>query len=492
MIAAHLPALQVVVPLVAAGLCAMLRRPAAAWALATATSWISLAVAALLLARVTTDGTISYWLGSWEPPWGIEYRIDAAGALLLLIVAGIGSVVMPYARVSIAREIAAENQPAYYAVYLLCLTGLLGMSATGDAFNVFVFMEIASLSSYVLIAMGRDRRALTAAYQYLVLGTVGATFFIIGVGFLYVVTGTLNMADLATRLRGVEDARPVVVGIAFLAVGLGLKLAMFPLHAWLPGAYAYAPSVTTAFLAATATKVAAYLLLRFFFTVLGSTMPLASLPIPPLWIGLSVAAMVLASIAAIYQRGVKRMLAYSSVAQIGYITLGIGLASETGLTGSLVHLFNHAVMKGALFLLIGGAILQAGDAGLDALGGLARRMPATFAGIVIAGLSLIGVPGTVGFIGKWLLVSAAIEQGLIWLAVVVVASSALAVVYVWRIVEIACFRPAPAGAGTGEMPPSMLIPAWTLVAGCLYFGLDTALTVETAGRAARQLIGAVL
>ncbi len=490
MIAAHLPALQVVVPLIAAGLCAMLRRPAAAWALSTATSWAALAIAALLLARVSVEGTISYWLGSWEPPWGIEYRIDAAGALLLLIVTGIGSVVMPYARESVAREIAPESQPAYYSVYLLCLTGLLGMSATGDAFNVFVFMEIASLSSYVLIAMGRDRRALLAAYQYLILGTVGATFFIIGVGLLYVVTGTLNMADLATRLRGVEDVRPVAVGVAFLAVGLGLKLAMFPLHAWLPNAYAYAPSVSTAFLAATATKVAAYLLLRFFFTVLGSAAPLATLPIAPLWIGLSVGAMVLASIAAIHQQGIKRMLAYSSIAQIGYITLGIGLATEAGLTGSLVHLFNHAVMKGALFLLIGGAIFQTGDASLDALAGLARRMPATFAGILVAGLSLIGVPGTVGFVGKWLLISAAIEQGLIWLAVVVVVSSALAVIYVWRIVEAACFRPAPAGALIAEMPASMLIPAWVLVAGCLYFGLDTALTVETAGRAARLLLGA--
>lgn len=488
MIADHLPALQVVVPLIAAGVCAMQRRPAVAWALATSVSGAALVISALLLNRVMSTGPISYWLGSWEPPWGIEYRIDAANALILVLVSGIGAIIMPYARVSIDREIAAESRPWFYATYLLCLTGLLGMSATGDAFNVFVFMEIASLSSYVLIAMGRDRRALFAAYQYLVLGTVGATFFIIGVGFLYVVTGTLNMADLATQLAAVSDVRPVVVGIAFLAVGLGLKLALFPLHYWLPNAYAYAPTVATAFLAATATKVAIYLLLRFFFTVLGPGMPFGASPIPSIWIALSVAAMVLASISAIHQSGIKRLLAYSSVAQIGYITLGIGLASETGLTGALVHLFNHAVMKSALFLLIGGAILRGGDMNLDALGGLAQRMPATFAGIVIAGLSLIGVPGTVGFVGKWLLVSAAIEQGMIWLAFVIVGASVLAVIYVWRIVEAACFRPASA-TEFSEMPPSMLVPAWVLVALCLYFGLDTALTAEVAGRAARLLLG---
>lgn len=487
MIGLHLPALQVVVPLVAAALCATLKRPFAAWVLATATSWIAVLIAALLLARVMADGPISYWLGSWQPPWGIEYRIDAANALLLLLVSGVGAIIMPYARISVGREVAPESQPWYYAAYLLCLTGLLGMSATGDAFNVFVFMEVASLSSYILIAMGRDRRALFAAYQYLVLGTIGATFFIIGVGFLYVVTGTLNMADLAARLAMVEDIRPVIVGIAFLAVGLGLKSALFPLHYWLPNAYAYAPSVSTAFLAATATKVAIYLLLRFFFTVLGPSTPFAGSPIATIWIAMSVAAMVLASVTAIHQSGIKRMLAYSSVAQIGYITLGIGLASETGLTGALVHLFNHAVMKGALFLLIGGAVLRGGDMTVDALAGLARQMPATFAGIVIAGLSLIGVPGTVGFVGKWLLVTAALEQGMVWLAIVIVGSSALAVVYVWRIVEAACFRPALA-AEFSEMPSSMLIPAWVLVALCLYFGLDTSLTTEVAGRAARILI----
>ncbi len=491
MIGLHLPALQVVLPLAAAALCAMLRRPFAAWALATATSWIAVLIATLLLARVMAEGPISYWLGSWQPPWGIEYRIDAASALLLLLVSGIGAIIMPYARLSVGRDVAPESQPWYYATYLLCLTGLLGMSATGDAFNVFVFMEVASLSSYILIALGRDRRALFAAYQYLVLGTIGATFFIIGVGFLYVVTGTLNMADLAARLATVEDARPVIVGIAFLAVGLGLKSALFPLHYWLPNAYAYAPSVSTAFLAATATKVAIYLLLRFFFTVLGPGMPFAGSPIATIWIAMSVAAMVLASVTAIHQAGIKRMLAYSSVAQIGYITLGIGLASEMGLTGALVHLFNHAVMKGALFLLIGGAILRGGDVSLDALAGLARRMPATFAGIVIAGLSLIGVPGTVGFVGKWLLVAAALEQGLVWLAIVIVGSSALAVVYVWRIVEAACFKPAPAETEFSEMPPSMLIPAWVLVGFCLYFGLDTSLTTEVAGRAARLLITGV-
>jgi multicomponent Na+:H+ antiporter subunit D len=487
----HLPALQVVLPLLAAPLCAMLRRGHAAWLLALAVSLLMPVIAGALLARVLREGTLSYWLGSWEPPWGIEYRIDAANAFLLFLVSLIGAVVMVYARASIDREIPADRQPWYYTMYLLCLTGLLGMAATGDAFNVFVFLEIASLSSYVLIALGNDRRALFAAYQYLVIGTIGATFYVIGIGFLYVMTGTLNMADLAERLPLVENQRPVLVGLAFIAVGLCLKLALFPLHYWLPNAYAYAPSVATAFLSATATKVAIYLLLRFFFTIFGQGKPFHELALPTIWIVLSVAAMFFASITAIHQDNVKRMLAYSSVAQIGYITLGIGLGSQTGLTGAITHLFNHALMKGALFLLVGGLAYHMGTVTFAHISGAARRMPFTFAGIVVAGLSMVGVPGTVGFVSKWYLILAALERGWWWLAVLIVASSVLALVYMGRVVEAAYFRPAKSVEPThGEMPASMLVPAWILVAGCIYFGLDTELTVDIAARAARDLLGA--
>ena len=491
MIAAHLAALQVVVPLLAAPICAVMRRGAIAWGWTLAVSWTTPVIAGAILAQVLSGGTISYHLGSWEPPWGIELRIDAANAFLLVLVTAIGAVVMPYARASVAREIPADRQPWFYTMYLLCLAGLLGMTVTGDAFNAFVFMEIASLSSYVLIALGRDRRALVAAYQYLIVGTIGATFFVIGVGFLYIVTGTLNMADLAQRLPAVADQRPVLVGFAFIAVGLSLKLALFPLHFWLPNAYAYAPSAATAFLAATATKVAIYLLLRFFFTVLGPAYPHGDLALPAFLIVLSLVAVVFASITAIYETNVKRMLAFSSVAQIGYITLGIGMQSETALTGSIVHLVNHGLMKGALFLLIGGIAYYAAPVTVSSIAGLARRMPVTFAGIAIAGLSMVGAPGTVGFVSKWYLVRAAIERDWWWLAALIVLTSMLALVYMGRIVEAAYFRTPPADAADHrEMPLSMLVPAWVLVAACVYFGLDTDLTADVAALAARSLLGA--
>ena len=489
MIAAHLPALQVAVPLLAAPLMVLLRRSGIAYALALAASWLALVCALLLWQQVDASGPISYAMGNWPPPWGIEYRVDRLTAFVLVLVALMAAVVLPYSRASVAAEIARGQHYLFYAMFLLCLTGLLGMTLTGDAFNFFVFLEISSLSSYVLIALGRDRRALVAAYQYLIMGTIGATFIVIGVGLLYLMTGTLNMADLAQRLPATHGARPVLAALAFITVGVSLKLALFPLHLWLPNAYTYAPSAVTAFLAATATKVSVYALIRFYYTVFGEDLVFVRLPVPQILLFLSLAAMFIASTAAIFQDNLKKLFAYSSVAQIGYITLGLSFGSVTGLTAAVTHLFNHGITKGALFMLLGGVMLRTGGVGFDSAAGLGRRMPLTSFGIVIGGLSLIGIPGTAGFVSKWYLILAALEKGQWWLVFAIVASSLLAVVYVWRFVEVAYLRPPPAGTRRNEAPLSMLLPAWFMVGLCVWVGLDTSFTVGSAQAAANALSG---
>ena len=196
----HLPALQVVVPLLGAVLAALVRRGAIAWMITLAAAWSMPVIAFALLDQVLTSGTISYALGGWAPPVGIEYRIDQANAFMLVLVSIMAALVTTYSLRSVASEIAPERQGWYYSMFLLCLTGLLGMVITGDAFNIFVFMEVSSLATYVLIALGRDRRALISAYQYLVIRTIGATFYVIGVGLLFTMTGTLNLVDIAGRL----------------------------------------------------------------------------------------------------------------------------------------------------------------------------------------------------------------------------------------------------------------------------------------------------
>ena len=488
---AHLPALQVVIPLISAPLCALLPAGRTVWLAAMTASWLAFLMAALLLNQVLAHGPISYLMGSWPVPWGIEYRVDALNAYMLLIVAGIGAIVMTFGRVIVENRIRlpVNKQPWFYTAYLLCLTGLLGITITGDAFNVFVFLEISSLSSYVLISIGRDRRALTAAYQYLIMGTIGATFILIGIGLLYVMTGTLNMGDLAARIPAVADTRTVRAAFAFLTIGVSLKLALFPLHLWLPNAYAYAPSVVTAFLAATATKVAVYVLLRFFFTIFGAKFSFEAMQLDKVLLPLALVGIFSASLVAIFQTNVKRMLAYSSVAQIGYMILGISLVSVTGLTAGISHLFNHALMKGALFMALGCVSFRVGAAELDRMAGVGRAMPWTMGAFVIGGLSLIGVPLTAGFVSKWYLIVGALEKGWWPVAVLVLVTSLLAVIYIWRVVEVAYFKPAPEGRVVREAPLALLVPTWALALANLYFGLDTSLNAGVARLAAQSLLG---
>ncbi|MFZ2650995.1 MAG: monovalent cation/H+ antiporter subunit D family protein [Burkholderiaceae bacterium] len=488
--ALHLPALQVVIPLLAAPLTVLLRRRSTAFAVALAASWAALAIAVALWLRVADSGTISYAIGSWPPPWGIEYRVDRLSAFVLVLVAGSAALVLPYSRSSIEAEVAPPQHYLFYTMFLLCLAGLLGITITGDAFNIFVFLEISSLSTYVLIALGRDRRALLASYQYLVMGTIGATFIVIGVGLLYLMTGTLNLADMGERIKAAQGTRPVLAALAFLTVGISLKLALFPLHQWLPNAYAYAPSAVAAFLASTATKVAVYVLLRFYFSVFGESAVFTRLPMQEAMLLLALAGMFVASTIAIFQADLKRLFAYSSVGQIGSIILGLSFDSASGLTATIVHLFNHGVTKGAIFLLLGGVALVMGGTSLARIQGLARRMPLTSLGIVICGLSLIGVPGTAGFVSKWYLILAALEKGQWWLVFLIVASSLLAVAYVWRFVEAAYFRePRKDSADAAALPWSMALPAGLLVAATVYFGLDTSFTVGSASQAAAALLG---
>ena len=492
----HLPVLQVVIPLIAAALCALAPRGRIAWGIALATSWIAFWIAIQLLARVQAEGPISYALGGWLAPEGIEYRIDLVSAFVVVIVTAIGAVVTPYALKSIEREIDAAKIPLFYAAFLLCLTGLLGIAVTGDVFNVFVFLEISSLSAYALIALGQDRRALTAAYQYLIMGSIGATFIVIGIAMMYVMTGTLNMADLAVLLSELGPNRTVAVAFGFLTVGISLKLALFPLHLWLPNAYTYAPSAVTAFIASTATKVAVYMLLRFFFTIFGGVFSFDVMQLDRVLLPLALIAIFTMSLVAIFQTNVKRMLAYSSVAQIGYMILGISLASVTGLTAGILHLFNHALIKGSLFMAMGCVMYRVGSVEIDAMRGLAKKMPWTMAAFVAGGISLIGVPFTVGFISKWYLILGALERGSWWwtVAALVLTTSLMAVIYIWRVVEAAYFQEAPgeetAPAGSvAEAPLTLLIPTWVLIAANFYFGIDATFTTEVAGSAARTLMG---
>jgi multicomponent Na+:H+ antiporter subunit D len=488
----HLPALQVVVPMLLAPLMLLLRPSGLAWAGACAASLMAFVIAVELTLGVLAGVNFSYALGSWPAPYGIELQVDAFSALLLLVVTGASLVALLASKSSLDRQIEAHRQPLFFSAWLLVLAGLAGILVSADAFNIFVFMEISSLASYVLVAGGPDRRALPAVFKYLIMGTIGATFYLIGVGLIYMMTGTLNLADMELRIHDVADQKPILVAAGFITVGLALKAAVFPLHVWLPNAYTYAPHAVTVFLAACATKVSLYVLLRFDFVVfqqnlIGHETQFAAFLMP-----LAVLAILVGSAVAMFENNLKRLLAYSSVAQIGYILLGASMVSMLGLTASVLHVFNHALAKGALFLAVMCLAARFSRLDLDQLSGAARKMPWTMAAMVMGGLSLIGVPGTAGFISKWTLVSAAINEGTLGIALiaVIVLGSLMAVVYIWRIVEATYFSSASEGElALSEAPLPMLVVTWLAVLANIYFGLVSRLPMGLSRAAAESLLG---
>lgn len=486
---AQLPALQVVIPLICAPLCVLLRSKTAAWLLFLVAALGSLACAVALTEHVARVGTVRYAMGGWPSPAGIEFVVSGFNTPILLIVSLIAAVSAVYSRRSVAAEVDASRTPPLYACLCLVLSALLGLAITGDAFNAFVFLEIGSLATYTLIALGRRRRALLASFRYLVIGTVGATFLLLGIGFAYAVTGTLNMADIGQRLTESPGNRALYAAVVFVFIGLAIKMALFPLHSWLPGAYGEAPSVVSTFIAATGTKVAIYLFCRFAFTIFGAALVFGVLPIQQIGLVLASLAMVAGSAAACFQNDFRYLLAWSSVGQIGYIVAGVTLATSAGVSAAYLHMINHAMIKAALFAVAGLLILRIGSVQMSALAGLGRRMPWTFAAIVIAGLGLVGVPPTAGFVSKWALLTALVEQGAWPVLVAMLASSVLALVYIGRVVEVAWFREPPADVAPTRAPVSMVAAIGVLVAASVYFGIDATLTAQLADRAAAALLG---
>lgn len=437
----------------------------------------SLICSLILLSSVLTQGTIHYHLGGWLPPWGIEYVIDPLNGFMGAVVCILSFLVTISSKESVEKEL-PEKKVRFYAIYLLLFTGLMGIVVTGDVFNLYVFLEIASLTAYALIALGEDGAPL-ASFNYIIMGTIGACFYLLGVGYLYIVTGSLNMADLAKLLPPLYHSKVVLIALAFFVIGTAIKMGLFPLHVWLPDAYTYAPSAVSSFIAPLMTKVMAYILIRVMFTVFQPSYSLKVVPLGVILSWVAAVAILVGSILALAQRDLKRMLAYSSVSQIGYIVLGVGLANKMSLLGAYLHILNHAFMKGCLFLVAGALMYRMGMRNIFQLGMIHRRMPYTMGALVIGALSMIGIPPTAGFFSKWYLILGSIEaQNWIFVAVIL-ASSLLNALYFFRVIENAYFeisRGHPQGEALAEpareeAPLSMLIPILTLAAGILLLGL---------------------
>ncbi len=454
------------------------------WSFPIAVLSASAAAGASLLGmrEVSIGGPLRYSLGGWAPPIGIELVLDPLSAFMTLLVTGVVLLVLIHSRRVVERE-HSEKRGVFYGCALLMVGGLVGIAVTGDLFNLYVFLEISSLASYALVAVG-DRRAPVSAFRYLILGTVGASFYLLGLGFIFMATGSLNMADVSVILPILGFDPAVTIGVVLITAGIGLKMALFPMHGWLPDAYTHASSTATALLAPVGTKVAAYVLIRIFFYVLEPEVVRQGIGLTTAVGYLGAAGIVWSSVLAISQTDFKRMLAYSSVGQIGYIALGIGLASPLGLIGAVLHTLNHAVMKACLFLVSANFRIRLGHVDIRGLDDSTRlRMPWTAAAFTVAAISMIGLPPTAGFFSKWYLVLASIEESRWLFVAVILASSLLNAVYFFRVIERIYLRrhdrdkyptdPTPDTfvPGSRDVPASMLAPTLVLAVAVVGLGL---------------------
>jgi multicomponent Na+:H+ antiporter subunit D len=428
---------------------------------------------------VLQSGTVLYNFGGWPPPIGIEYVYDPLAAFILFVIHLVALFVLIHSQELVKRELQGK-QSAYYSVVMLLLCGFSGMILTGDLFNLYVFIEIASLAGYALIGVGGHKKAPYAAFKYLILGTIGASFYLLGIGYLYFMAGTLNMQELAQSMPLLKENFSVVAALLLIVVGFGIKMALFPLHAWLPDAYTYAPSSSSALIAPIGTKVAAYALIRMLFFVFGIEFFRHDLAVGEVLALLSSLGILFGSIMAIAQKELKRMLAYSSISQIAYVGLGIGLATPFAFIGALLHILNHALMKALLFLVAGNLQLREGHSNIERFdASYSKKYPLTMLAFTVAALSMIGLPPFAGFFSKWYLVLGSIERAGWWYVAVILCSSLLNAVYFFRILEKVYLRSSDESPANNEVPTSMIYPVAVLAVLILFFGIFNTLIVQT-------------
>ncbi len=454
-----------------------LRAPRAAQSISVISCLVSLAGALLAVEACENGGTLGYAYGGWIAPFGIAARVDGIGAVLVALIAGVATLTLIFAERSLQSEL-PRDRSGFYAMALLLVAALQGMATTADLFNLYVFLEISSLAAYALIGVGGGPASL-ASFRYLIIGTVGASFYLLGVAYIFALTGSLNGPDIALALGGLPDSTALLVGLAFLAVGLGLKMAVFPLHGWLPDAYSYAPSTASALIGGLMTKVSALALLRVLYVVFAPGKHELLPPVTDLLGFLGAIGIVVGSLMAVAQRDFKRMLAYSSIAHLGFIAVGISLGNASGISGAVFHMVAHGVAKATLFLIAGGVVYRLGALGVDGLAGLHRIMPISTFALVVAALSMIGIPPTAGFFSKWYLMLGCLEAGRGDLFAVIVGSTVLSAWYFLRLFETIFFTQPDDVRSREELPGSMLAPIAIGSAATILLGIANQYPLET-------------
>jgi multicomponent Na+:H+ antiporter subunit D len=426
-------------------------------------------IASLVLAwAVMSGGPIVYSLGGWAAPWGIEVGVDGPVAFMLGTVTLLSLVSLGYAYAGLQDEVGEKALRWFWTLCLLLVASMMGIVMARDLFNLFVFVEIASLAACGIVSVKGDGPALESTLRYLILSALGTGALLFGVALTYMATGHLNMVFISGAMAGALARYPgnIYAALGFITVGLGVKAALFPLHTWLPDAHSDAPTPSSALLSGLVVKVFAFAYWRVLTMAMAPA--LSAVPVEGFVVVLGAMATVAGSVLAAVQHDIKRLLAYSTVAQVGCIFIGFGLGGQQAVTGALLHVLYHGAMKAGLFLAAGSVIVATGKRSVEDMAGLGKTLPVPMAVFLVMALSMVGIPPLAGFNSKWYMVMGALEQGQPLVAIILVLSSALTLVYMYPVLARAYFMAGRAPALTVGWPsqvPMLVLAALVVILG---------------------------
>jgi len=472
----QIPILIITLPLLLTPILLLIRKINIVYVLTLVISLINIILILTLGIEVYNNGNIIYELGGWPAPIGIRLNADLLSCYFLTFINVMSFLCLVSSKNIIKHQIHEDNLYLFYIAWLLCNIGFSGIVLTDDIFNLFVFLEISSLSSYFLISQANYKGSLLAAIQYLFIGSIGAVFILLAIGILYAHTGTLNMHDLAMKIGQAKFSKSIIFSLGLLQAGIGIKSALFPLHGWLIKTYAYAPSIVTTYFSGTSTKIGIYILLRVFLDILNSISPLEYYKLAQFILFISLLGVLLSTFYAVKQQEVKKMLAYSSVAQLGYIIIAIMLLIPDGLTASLIHVVNHSIIKTGLFLIIAIIFINNQNVMIEDLSGLGKKYPILMSCFVVLGFGLIGLPITSGFISKWYLVTAMLKSEYWYFTFIVLLTSFMTLFYVWALIEKIYFATNNNSSAVNNISIYQIFCVITLTIMTIYLGLETSLT----------------
>jgi multicomponent Na+:H+ antiporter subunit D len=429
--------MQVILPL-SGGLISFLLPKRWSWLFASIISGFTLLIALLLFKASFSGEVFLYNLGGWSQSIGIEYKLDKLGAFFLLLVSFISLLNLIAMRSLIAFELDTEKYPLFFGLFLIAIAGLLGICISNDIFNIYVLLEINAIASYALVAAAKKISSSKASFDYLIFGTIGSTFILFGIGFVYALVGSLNLSEISHAMPEMLENDAIKIGVALIIIGVLMKAALFPLSSWLVDVYQGAPSFVSSLLSSTSNKVGIYLLINFFFYVFY----LNKTKFEYLEISLSFLAIfsiIACAILALRQKDIKRFLAYSSLSQIGFIVFALAMANDMAISGALIYCFTHALEKTVLFLAAGYLIATSSNETLDSFAGIGKRYPLISSIIMINLLSTVGFPLTAGFIGKWQIFKASLATD-IWFIFIIMLAALFTFVYAFKFAELLLFQ----------------------------------------------------